>query len=106
MSTNFAVVVWDIPSTATGEGITISQYTVDLQFQGTAVRSSANATRDMRGLMLSRAVYPQYVAGRTVVVMVTAVYSAPAVTGATTQPFELIVPAEGAIGELRRVCHH
>ncbi len=95
----FAVVVWDLPPTASGDGIAILRYSVALDFQGTDNAFTVN-TSTTRGLMLSSAAYSRYGPGRSVGITVTALYSMPTGVQAAASEFVLVVPASEANGKI------
>ena len=98
----FAVVVWDLPPTASGDGIAILRYSVALDFQGAATDNAftVNTTSTTRGLMLSSAAYSRYGPGRSVGITVTAFYSMPTGVQAAASEFVLVVPASEANGKI------
>ncbi len=102
LSGEFAVVVWDLPPTASGDGIAILSYSMALDFQGAATNNAftVNTTSTTRGLMLSSAAYSRYGPGRSVGITVTAFYSMPTGVQAAASEFVLIVPAIGTNGKI------
>ncbi len=97
----FAVVVWDLPPTASGDGIAILRYSVALDFQGAATDNAFTVnTSTTRGLMLSSTAYSRYGPGRSVGITVTALYSMPTGVQAAASEFVLVVPASEANGKI------
>ncbi len=97
----FAVVVWDLTPTASGDDIAILRYSVDLNFLGAANDNAFTVnTRTTRGLMLSSAAYPSYGPSSRVEITVTALYSLPTGVQAAASEFVLVVPASKAIGKI------
>ena len=96
----FAVVVWDLPPTASGDDIAILRYSVALNFVGANGNTFTVNTNTTRGLMLSSAAYSRYGPSSRVEITVTALYSLPTGVQADASEFVLVVPASGANGKI------
>jgi len=86
-------VVWDLPSTAIGEGICLKDYTVNIDFTNTQddLTLMMNTTDRAIQLIAENGVE----GGATVDVTVTANYLTPLVDGATTLMVSFTIPVAG-----------
>ena len=98
LTSSFAVVVWDLPTTAMGEGIVVSGYTISIDFTNTDTDPDPrNTSAGARAIQLLATEGLE--GGATVNITVTTDYQTPSVSDATSPVFSFLVPIMDADGK-------
>ena len=89
LTNTFAVVSWNLPSTAMGEGIVLSNYTATVELIG--IDTSYSAGVPSQAFLLDESINTKFpggvTPGRPVIVTFTANYASPPVSDATSTSF-------------------
>ena len=94
MTTTFAVVAWDLPSTAMGKDIILNNYMANFMIIGTGGSYSPSVSKSNQAILLNNSINGVE-PGRRITVTVTANYVNPPVDVTSDPAFEFIIPMDG-----------